>query len=47
MVSLLTTENLEVTIQPVTIREDFDSGDLVVLEHGVSIPAQFRQDQGV
>ena len=38
---LLTRENLEVTMQKVTIREDFDSGDLVVLEHGVSIPVGF------
>ena len=46
MDSLLATENLEVIMQKVTIREDFDSGDLVVLEKGVSIPAQFQQEQG-
>ena len=34
-------------MQRVTIREDFDSGDMVVLENGVSIPAQFGQDSGV
>ena len=45
MDSLLTTENLEVTMQKVTIREDFDSGDLVVLKNRVSIPAQFWQEQ--
>ena len=38
---LLAVEDLEVTMQRVTIREDFDSGDMVVLENGVSIPAQF------
>ena len=38
---LLAVEDLEVTMQRVTIREDFDSGDMIVLENGVSIPAQF------
>ena len=47
MDSLLTIEDLEVTMQKVTIREDFDSRDLVVLENGVSIPAQFQQEAGV
>ena len=47
MDSLLAIEDLEVTMQRVTIREDFDSRDLVVLENGVSIPAQFRQEAGV
>ena len=41
MDNLLAIEDLEVTMQRVTIREDFDSGDMVVLENGVSIPAQF------
>ena len=47
MDSLMAIKNLEVIMQKVTIREDFDSGDLVVLENGVSIPAQFWQEQGV
>ena len=38
---LLAMEDLEVTMQRVTIREDFDSGDMVDLENGVSNPAQF------
>ena len=47
MVSLFVTENLEVTVRLVTVQEEFDSGDLVVMENGVSIPAVFRQEQGV
>ena len=41
MVSLLTTKNLEVTVQSVTIQEDFDSGDIAVMENSVSIPVAF------
>ena len=41
MDNLLAIEDLEVTMRRVTIREDFDSGDLVVLENRVSIPVQF------
>ena len=47
MSSLFITESLEVTMRTVTVREDFDSGDIVVRENGVSIPAAFRQEQGV
>ena len=47
MDNLLAIEDLEVTMRRVTFREDFNSGDMVVLENGVSIPAQFRQDSGV
>merc|ERR1712112_460260 len=47
MNNLLPIEDLEVTMQRVTIREDFNSGDTVVLENGVSIPVQFRQDSEV
>ena len=42
MDNLLAIEDMEVTMQRVTIREDFDRGDMVVLENGVSIPAQFQ-----
>ena len=41
MDDLLAVEDLEVSMQRVTIREDFNSGDMVVLENRVSIPAQF------
>ena len=41
MDDLLAMMDLEVTMQRVTIREDFNSRDMVVLENGVSIPAQF------
>ena len=47
MESLLVTESLEVTIRTVTIREEFDTGDNVVKENGVSIPAVYRQDTGM
>ena len=39
MVSLFVTENLEVIVRAVTVQEEFDSGDIVVMENGVSIPA--------
>ena len=39
--SLLVTESLEVTMITVTVREDFDNGDIVIRENGVSIPAVF------
>ena len=41
MVSLLTAENLEVTMQSVTIQEDLESGDIVVMENHVSISVAF------
>ena len=47
MVSLFVTETLEVTVRAVMVREEFDSGDIVVMENGVSIPAVFRQEQGM
>ena len=47
MESVFVTESLEVTTRTVTVREDFNSGDIVVRENGVSIPAAFRQEQGV
>ena len=47
MESLLVTESLEVTIRTVTIREEFDTGDIVVKENGVSIPAAYKQNAGM
>ena len=47
MESLFVTESLEVTIRTVTIQEELNSRDIVVKENGVSIPAAFRQDQGM
>ena len=47
MDNLLAIEDLEVTMRRVTIREEFNSEDMVVLKNGVSIPAQFRQEAGV
>ena len=47
MVSLLVTESLEVTMKRVTIREDLDSGDILVTDNGVSVAANLRQGQGV
>ena len=44
MESLLVTESLEVTIRTVTIREEFDTGDIVVKENGVSILASYKQN---
>ena len=47
MVSLFVTKNLEVTVKTVMVREGFDSRDIVIMENSASIPAVFRQEQGV
>ena len=47
MESLFVTESLEVTIRTVMIREEFDTGDIIVKENGVSILAMYRQDLGM
>ena len=45
--SLVTTESLEITIRTVTVREEYATGDLVIKENGVSIPAVFKHDGGM
>ena len=45
--SLLTTESLEFTIRIVTVREEYDTGDIVIKENGVSIPAAYKQNLGM
>ena len=45
--SLLTTESLEFTIRVVTVREEYDTGDIIIWENGVSIPAQYKQNAGM
>ena len=47
MVSLLVTESLEVTVKIVTVREDFDSGDILVTDNGISVAAALRKGQGI
>ena len=47
MESLFVTESLEVTRRTVMVREEFNTGDIVVRENGVTIPATYRQDQGI
>ena len=47
MVSLLVTESLEVAVKRVTVREDFDSGDILVTEYGISVAANLRQGHSV
>ena len=47
MSSLFVTENLEVTVKTVTVREMFDNWDIMVIENGAYIPATLRQGQGV
>ena len=39
--SLLVTESLEVTVREVMVGEDFNSGDIVIKDNSVSIPAAF------
>ena len=45
--SLLTTESLEFTIRLVTVREEYETGDIVIRENGVSIPAIYKEDGGM
>ena len=45
--SLLTTESLEFTIRVVTVREEYDTGDIIIRENGVSIPAAYKQNAGM
>ena len=45
--SLLTTENLEFTIRTVTVREEYNIGDIVIKENGVSIPSAYEQNAGM
>ena len=45
--SLLTTESLEFTIRTVMVREEYDTGDIVIKENGVSIPAAYKQNSGM
>ena len=47
MESLLVTESLEVTIRTLKIREEFNTGDIVMKENGVSILAAYKQDTGM
>ena len=47
MESLLTTESLEFTLRAITIQEEYDTGDIIVKENGVSIPAAYKQDVGM
>ena len=47
MESLLTTESLDFTWRTVIIREEFDRGNIIVRENGVSIPATYKQDVGM
>ena len=47
MESLFVTKSLEVTIRTVTVREEFNTDNIVIRENGVSIPAAYRQDLGM
>ena len=47
MVSLLVNESLEVTMKRVTVGEDFNSGDILVTDNGISVAATLRQGQGI
>ena len=47
MMSLFVTDNLEATVKTVTVRERFNSRDIMVIENGADIPATLRQGQGV
>ena len=42
--SLLTTESLEFTIRVVMVREEYDTGDIIIRENGVSIQAMYKQN---
>ena len=45
--SLLTTESLEFSIRIVTVREEYDTRDIIIKENGVSIPAAYKQNRGM
>ena len=45
--SLLTTESLEFSIRTVTVIEEYDTGDIIIRENGVSIPAAYKQNGGM
>ena len=45
--NLLTTESLEFTIREVTVREEYKTGDIIIRENGVSIPAAYKQNGGM
>ena len=47
MESLFVNESLEVTIRTVTVIEEFDTCNIIVREKCDSIPAAYRQDQGM
>ena len=47
MSNLFVTENLEVITKTVTVRENFNNGDMMVLKIGAYIPATLRQGQGI
>ena len=47
MESLLTTESLEFTIRIVTVREEYDTSDIIIKKNGVSIPAAYKQNGGM
>ena len=45
--SLLTLESLEFTMREVTVREEFATGDVIIRENGVAIPAAYRGTEGM
>ena len=47
MENLFVTESLEVVTKGVTVREDFHTGDMTVLETGAYIPAPSWQVEGI
>ena len=47
MVSLLVTESLEVVAKGVTVRENFHTGDMTVLDIGKHIPRPSWQGEGI
>ena len=44
---LLVTESLTVVTKKVTIRENFRTGDMIVLEHGAYLPSPYWQGEGI
>ena len=47
MASLLVTESLEVVAKGVTVRENFHTGDMTVLDIGKHIPRPSWQGEGI
>ena len=45
--SLLTVDSIEFIMREVTVQQEFDSGDIIIRENGVLIPAAYLNEVGM